>query len=358
MMYQRSGASSLSCRKTLTSNRPSRDTMSRWAELVGDPSYLFDSTFPFYQRTVAFTAPGLRSGVVRTLYNASAFSDNGQPVQVSYPFFPMPFSTLSRQAFTEAGIDEAQDFNSGSVMGHQFCSMTIRPGDRSRSSSESAFFQDPRNLVNLTVYQKTLATKIRFNKDLRATGVRVGTKLPFTLTASREVIISAGAFQSPQLLMISGIGPAETLQDHEIPVLVDRPGVGQNLWDHIFFGPSYPVSVDTFTEMTQSPWHFLTQVFNYYILKKGILTNPSTDYLAFEKLPQELRSTLSAQNEKDLSWFPSDWPELEASSQSRYKARNSKADRALVSCCFSIRRKFFQSNFRPTQDWAIWEHHS
>ncbi|KAJ6172749.1 Dehydrogenase patE [Penicillium chermesinum] len=181
----------------------------------------------------------------------------------------MTFSVSSRRAFTEAGINEAQDFNSGSLMGHQF-------------------------------YK-------------RAIGVRVRNILDFTLKAAREVIVSAGAFQSPQLLMVSGIGPAETLHEHNITVLADRPGVGQNMWDHIFFGPSYPVSVDTFTKMTQDSWYFLTQVFNYFILKRGILTNPSTDYLAFEKLPRALRTTLSDRNEADLSWFPADWPELEVS---------------------------------------------
>ncbi|KAJ5233114.1 Dehydrogenase patE [Penicillium chermesinum] len=298
--------------------RPSRDTMKKWAELVGDPSYLFENTLAFFQKTVSFTPPGLRSGNVSTLYNSSAFLDSGQPLHVSYPLCPMTFSVSSRRAFTEAGINEAQDFNSGSLMGHQFCSMTIRPSDWSRSSSEAAFFQAPQGLGNLTVYQKTLAQMIIFDKDKRAIGVRVRNILDFTLKAAREVIVSAGAFQSPQLLMVSGIGPAETLHEHNITVLADRPGVGQNMWDHIFFGPSYPVSVDTFTKMTQDSWYFLTQVFNYFILKRGILTNPSTDYLAFEKLPRALRTTLSDRNEADLSWFPADWPELEYLAASAY----------------------------------------
>lgn len=289
--------------------------MSKWAELVDDQSYQFDNVLPFYQKTVSFSPPDARPSNVRTLYNPSAFSKSGQPLQVSYPLFPMPLSTTSGPAFTEVGIKEAQDFNSGTVMGHQFCSMTIRPGDWSRSSSESAFFHASQGLQDLTVYQKTLAKKILFNKHNRAIGVQVRRTFDFTLKASREVIVSAGAFQFPQLLMVSGIGPTEILHDHNISVLVDRPGVGQNMWDHIFFGPSYPVSVDTFTRMTQNPWHFLTQVFNYYIFKRGILTNPSTDYLAFEKLPTELRSSLSNQNEEDLSWFPEDWPELEVSSR-------------------------------------------
>jgi choline dehydrogenase len=65
----------------------------------------------------------------------------------------------------------------------------------------------------------------------------------YTLAANREVILSAGAFQSPQLLMVSGVGPASTLESFSIPVIEDRPGVGQNMWDHVESGPVYPVDV-------------------------------------------------------------------------------------------------------------------
>lgn len=129
----------------------------------------------------------------------------------------------------------------------------------------------------------------------------------------REVIVSAGAFQSPQLLIVSGIGPAETLRKHGIKLIIDLPGVGQNMWDHVFFGPSYPVNVDTFTKMTQSPLYFAEQVASYFALRYGVLTNPSTDYIAFENLPLISRTEFSSENEQDLSWFPEDWPEVEVS---------------------------------------------
>ena len=68
-----------------------------------------------------------------------------------------------------------------------------------------------------------------------------------TLRANKEVILSAGALQSPQILMVSGIGPESTLRRHNIPCIVNRPGVGQGMQDHIFFGPSYRVNVQTFS---------------------------------------------------------------------------------------------------------------
>ena len=282
-----------------------------WAEAVDDPSYLFDNIFPFFQRTVKFTPPRSRSEVSIQQYNRSAFSSSGEPLHVSYPIYPMPFSDWAKQAFTEAGLPELEDFNSGSLIGHQFSSMTIRARDQSRSSSESAFLGAFNNLSNLTVYQKTLATKILFDEGDRAVGVQVKNTWSSTLKASKEVILSAGAFQSPQLLMVSGVGPAKVLQQHGIRVIANRPGVGQNLWDHIFFGPSYPVNVNTYTRLAQRTDQLLVQILNWFLWKKGILSNPSTDYLAFEKIPPKYRSDLSAQDKLRLSWFPADWPEVE-----------------------------------------------
>ncbi|KAJ5765846.1 Dehydrogenase patE [Penicillium odoratum] len=263
--------------------RPSEEAMRRWAELTDDPSFLFENTRPFYQKTTNFTPPGFRTGVT-ILYNESAFSPSGSPLHVSYPQCTMPFSLWAQQAFSEVGIPEAEDFNSGSILGHQFCAMTIRDTDQSRSSSESAFIGAP-YLRDLTIYQKTMAKRILFNKT-RAVG-------------------------SPQLLMVSGIGPADLLHQHGIKIIADRPGVGQNMWDHVFFGPSYPVAVNTFTKLTQSKDELLIQIAYFFLCQKGLLTNPSTDYLAFEKLPPQYRSILSAQDEQELSWFPADWPEVE-----------------------------------------------
>ncbi|KAJ6014308.1 Dehydrogenase patE [Penicillium herquei] len=290
---------------------PPQEAMMKWAQLVDDPSYTLENSFPFFKQTIEFTPPGPRNGVAMPSYNESSFSPSGGPLHLSYPKYPMPFSSWAQQAFTEAGIHEAKDFSSGSLIGHQFCPMTIRPRDQTRSTSESAFIGAFLYMENLTVYQKTMATRILFDNDNRAVGVRVKQKWSYTLTATKEVILSAGAFQSPQLLMVSGVGPAEILQKNGIKLIANRSGVGQNMWDHIFFGPSYPVTINTFTKLAQRTDHLFTQILNWFLWKKGILSNPSTDYLAFEKIPPQYRLNLTAQEEEDLSWFPSDWPELE-----------------------------------------------
>lgn len=295
--------------------------MDRWAELVDDPSYTVKNTWRYFKQTVSFTAPNRRSDNVRSPDNESAFEDFGEPLHVSYPRYAMPFSRWLRRAMTALGIQEVEDFNSGSLMGHQFCSMTIRPTDETRSSSEAAFLQASHNLETLSIYAKTLAKKILFDRGNRARGVRVHGMWDYTLWARREVILSAGAFHSPQLLMLSGIGPASVLREHGIKPIITLPGVGQNMWDHVFFGPSYRVTIDTFSRLAQNPAWLARQVATYLFSHDGLLTNPSTDYLAFEKLPSASRYALTDQDEDTLSWFPEDWPEIEVRSLKVVKAK-------------------------------------
>lgn len=132
------------------------------------------------------------------------------------------------------------------------------------------------------------------------------------LNARKEIIISAGAFQSPQLLMVSGIGPRETLQGLGIPVLKDLPGVGQNLYDQAYFGATYPVSVPTNSAGLNNNALAQAAIEAYQNSASGPLSVPGTGVLGWEKLPPPYRDTLSkpARDALDSS-FPADWPELE-----------------------------------------------
>lgn len=119
-----------------------------------------------------------------------------------------------------------------------------------------------------------MAKLIIFDNTTRATGVLVNTQgFNFTLTARKEVILSAGAFHSPQLLMISGVGPAETLKKYNISVLSNLTGVGQNMHDSCKLGGvSYPVSVNVTSQLSDATMQFLQ---NY----TGPLTNSGGDFL-------------------------------------------------------------------------------
>ena len=209
------------------------------------------------------------------------------------------------------GIKEAADFNSGVLSGSQYCTSTIRHSDQSRSSSEASFLATKPG--SLRIYTSTLVKKILFDNQKRAIGVEVTDALGLrtNITATKEVIVSAGAFQSPQLLMVSGIGPSSTLEHFGIPVLADIAGVGQNMWDHPFFALSYRVAVQTLTRVANDYGFLAEQFLQYQTSHTGVVTNPVADFVGWEKIPSDLRDNFPAGTSEDLSWFGEDWPEAE-----------------------------------------------
>ncbi|KAH8658209.1 hypothetical protein BX600DRAFT_482625 [Xylariales sp. PMI_506] len=291
------------------------DSYQQWADAVGDQSYTYSNLNKYFQKGVQFTPPNTnkRAANATAKYDPSAFISSGGPLSVSYPNYAQTFSTYLPGALTEIGISEAQDFNSGKLMGHQFCATTINPSNANRASSQTTYLKAASGRSNLKVFTLTKAQKILFSGKT-ATGVRVSTAgLPaFTLKARKEVILSAGAFQSPQLLMLSGIGPRATLERFGIPVLVDNPNVGQNMWDHVFAGPSYRVNVETFTRLANNPLYILAQFASSYTFKQGgPLSNQIADYLGWEKVPDDMRANFTDDVRAALAQFPEDWPEIE-----------------------------------------------
>lgn len=289
--------------------------MSQWADAVNDSSYDFDQVLPYYKKSVEFTPPNTltRFPNATVEYNPSAFETSGGPLQVSYSNYAMPFSTWMLLGMEAIGINETTDFNSGSLFGTQYCTSTIQPSDESRSSSQTSFLASNSSNPNLHVYSSTLAKKVLFNSDKQAVGVEVTAVLGSTIqiNANKEVILSAGAFQSPQLLMVSGIGPSDVLQQYNINVVSDLPGVGQNMWDHPFFAPTYRVGVDTLTKVANDVVDLGAEFVTYETTHTGVMTNPVADLLAWEKIPSSLRANFSSETDEALSWFSDDWPEAE-----------------------------------------------
>jgi len=131
----------------------------------------------------------------------------------------------------ELGIPRNDDFNAGNQEGVGYYQLFTRGGWR--CSTAVAYLRPARSRTNLTVETDAHATRILFG-GTRATGVRFEQRgLPRTVRAAREVILAAGALQSPQLLQLSGVGAGLLLQKMGIPVVRDLPGVGENLQDHL-----------------------------------------------------------------------------------------------------------------------------
>lgn len=161
---------------------------------------------------------------------ASAFHGAGGPLNVMDLRSPNPFGAVFVEAGKQAGLPFNPDFNGAVQEGVGPYQVTQKGGER--WTAARAYLGDAGRRPNLAIYTHSTALRVVF-EGRRAVGVEVerdGAR--FTLRASREVVVAAGALQSPQLLMASGLGPAAHLQALGIPVLQDL-AVGENLQDHL-----------------------------------------------------------------------------------------------------------------------------
>ncbi len=201
--------------------RGHRDDYNDWAA-QGCEGWGFDDVLPYFRKSEG---------------NAT-FQDQWHgahgPLTVEYPQSDRPFARMFVEAAQQAGHHENPDFNGTEQEGVGLYQVTNRNGER--MSAARAYLHPVMGLrPNLKVITGARATRILM-EGKRAIGVeyRQGRET-FTLRARREVILSGGAFNSPQLLMLSGIGDPAELQAQGLPVIHALPGVGKNLQDHIDF---------------------------------------------------------------------------------------------------------------------------
>ncbi len=251
-------------------------------------------------------------------------------MQVSFSNHVDAFGTWAQRALVKAGMTLINGFNSGKLLGSAYATLTIDPRNARRSSSESSFLQSAfRNGKAPIVYTHSLVQKILFSEDRTATGVLVTTagtfgtpSVSFTLSARREVIVAAGAYQSPQLLMVSGLGPCSHLAEHSIPCLRDLSGVGQNMWDHPIFGSAHRVGVNTGSAGLNNASLSAEFIQRYISSASGPLSGIGPGFYGWEKLPEPYRGELSQASRDALASFPADWPELEWLPSGSYGGRN------------------------------------
>lgn len=162
---------------------------------------------------------------------ADDYHGTGGPLNVMDLRSPNPFGAVFVDAAVEAGYTHNPDFNGAEQEGVGMYQVTHKNGER--LSAAKAYLAPNRHRANLQVITGAHATRILMD-GRRAAGIeyRQGGELK-QLKAAREVVLSAGALMSPQLLMLSGIGPMAHLQAHGIEVAHDLPGVGRNLHDHV-----------------------------------------------------------------------------------------------------------------------------
>jgi len=209
-------------------------------------------------------------------------SANGKGrLTVSYPVFVSPIARAFIEAGVRAGLPRATDLNGTSPEGIGLMPYSIRHGER--SSAYEAYLRPVRSRRNLTV--RTSAFTLRLSMvGRRATGVEYesgGTVCE--ALATREVILCAGAIGSPQILMLSGIGPATHLQKLGIPVVANAPGVGENLHDHVSAQLTFRTTPENSLNRELSGLSVLGHAITYYLAKRGPLTNGASQATALAR---------------------------------------------------------------------------
>lgn len=234
----------------------------QWAELTGDDAWRWAQCLPDFMahedhyRLDAEEA-GLSDPLHATLHGHRNLSSTGE-WRVEKQRLRWDILDAFAQAAQQAGIPATDDFNRGSNEGVGYFEVNQRSGWRWNASK--AFLRPVQHRPNLTVWTRASVQRLCLERDrtgaLRCVGVNVIRQgQHWAVQARREVLLSAGAVNSPQLLQLSGIGPGALLQRHGIPVLTDLPGVGAQLQDHLQIRAVFQVQgVKTLNTLANSLW--------------------------------------------------------------------------------------------------------
>ena len=239
----------------------------RWASEEGCQGWSFQEIQPYFLRSEG-----------NEIYGGDFHSTAG-PLGVSNLISPNLMSKIFVQACQQAGIPYNPDFNGPRQDGCGIYQVTQRDGRR--CSAAVAYLNAANKRRNLDVITDSLSTRLLIENQ-RAVGVeylRSGQLL--TARAEREVIVTAGAVGSPKLLMLSGIGPADALRSHNIDVVQDLAGVGQNLQDHFDIDIVYELKDHYSLDKYNKPHMKLLAGLEYKLFNKGPVTSNIAEAGAF-----------------------------------------------------------------------------
>ena len=245
------GSSSINAMIYIRGNRADYD---HWAAL-GNEAWRFADVLPYFKLAQ------------HQAWGESSYHGVGGPLNVASLRDPNPLSHAFIQAGDLLGLPRNPDFNGPTQSGVGFYQVTQKNGRR--HSSATAYLHPIIERPNLTVKTQAQVLTLTFQGQ-QTTGLTYRHQgQTQQVQVNREVILCGGAINSPQLLLLSGVGPAEDLRALDIPVVVDLPGVGQNLQDHLMVGVPYTSTKPISLTNARKNMSFL----KYYLWKKGGLTS-------------------------------------------------------------------------------------
>jgi choline dehydrogenase len=247
--------------------RGQAEDFDHWRQL-GNAGWSFEDVLPYFRK-----AENNERGV-------DEFHGTGGPLSVSDLRDRHPLAVAYVEAAYQCGYPRNDDFNGAAQEGAGFYQTTMRNGVR--ASTAAGYLKQARGRHNLKVVSEALATRITFDSG-RATGIEyLAGNNKHAARANIEVIVASGAFNTPQLLQLSGLGPASLLASHGIDVVADVPGVGNDLNDH-FSGRIILRCKETTTvnNVTRNWATKLTHGAHYILTRRGYLAVPAVSSAVF-----------------------------------------------------------------------------
>jgi len=248
--------------------RGNKEDYNDWAKL-GNKGWGYDEVLQYFKKSEA------NEQISNTYHGKDGL------LNVTYATrFDTPFSDAFVAACDEVGIKRNDDYNGEKQEGASRLQFTIK--DAKRFSAASAFLKPVMHRKNLTVQTNSPVKQILIEND-KAVGVEYfsGKNNTEKAFANKEVILSAGAFASPQILMLSGIGDADELKKHNLFCKKNLSGVGKNLQDHLFSGVSCLSNQELGQNHHLKPLNQLKGLMKYVFSKKGVFTISPLESAAF-----------------------------------------------------------------------------
>jgi choline dehydrogenase len=246
----------------------------RWAELSGDPSWRWEHVLPLFRQSEDHHG------------GASDIHGSGGEWRVERQRLSWEILDAFREAASQNGIPKIADFNGGDNAGCAYFEVNQRRGIRLNTAK--AFLRPASQRPNLTIMTGCHVEKLLIDageNGRRCRGVQfTGGGRAFTATARRETLLAAGAIGSPTILQLSGIGPAESLSRHGIQPLVDAPGVGENLQDHLQLRMVYRITGAPSLNTTAASWFGKAKIgLQYMLFQSGPMSMAPSQLGAFAR---------------------------------------------------------------------------
>ncbi|KIY62126.1 GMC oxidoreductase [Cylindrobasidium torrendii FP15055 ss-10] len=294
-----------------------------WADISGDKAWGWDN-FKRYFKKFENYAPVSEAKDSKNPGADISQRGVGGPVTVGFHSGMQCWSKAFVQACQKVGIPFSPDFNAPESQVGVNRVLTYIDNERRRVSSETAYLTpDVLQRPNLKVAIHANVTRIIVETEdgeKRATGVEITDKSgkhTYTIKARREVVLAAGAVHSPQILMLSGVGPSAELAKFDIPIIHDLPGVGSHLVDHPVIDinvldktKSAPVFIRPRILNILEIFRYIKALIVYFVWRRGPLTANIGEAAAFVRSDNP---TLFGDNKEELEWCTSDAtaPDLE-----------------------------------------------